>query len=118
VLFDQGTPVPFRRLLSGHTVSTAFEMGWGPASPNCHYPATLDDVVGSLYCGDAGNDTIFANGPAHQCIDGGPHQTANPDCFYLFGAGIRSQGAFDLGTSKRCAHPLNVSNTLEPCGCE
>ena len=28
VLFDQGTPVPLRRALSGHTVSTAFEMGW------------------------------------------------------------------------------------------
>jgi hypothetical protein len=28
VLFDQGTPVPLRRALSGHTVCTAFEMGW------------------------------------------------------------------------------------------
>jgi hypothetical protein len=28
VLFDQGTPVPLRRALSSHTVSTAFEMGW------------------------------------------------------------------------------------------
>ena len=28
VLFDQGTPVPLRRALIGHTVSTAFEMGW------------------------------------------------------------------------------------------
>lgn len=28
VLFDQGTPVPLRRELTGHTVSTAFEMGW------------------------------------------------------------------------------------------
>lgn len=28
ILFDQGTPVPLRRFLSGHTVSTAFEMGW------------------------------------------------------------------------------------------
>jgi hypothetical protein len=28
ILFDQGTPVPLRALLSGHTVSTAYEMGW------------------------------------------------------------------------------------------
>src|SRR5262249_17796265 len=28
VLLDQGTPVPLRRMLTGHVVSTAFEMGW------------------------------------------------------------------------------------------
>jgi len=28
VLFDQGTPVPLRRALGAHSVSTAFEMGW------------------------------------------------------------------------------------------
>ncbi len=28
VLFDQGTPVPLRRYLSTHQVSTAFELGW------------------------------------------------------------------------------------------
>lgn len=28
VLFDQGTPVPLRRALTGHTISTTFEMGW------------------------------------------------------------------------------------------
>ena len=28
ILFDQGTPVPLRRHLSNHLVSTAFEMGW------------------------------------------------------------------------------------------
>jgi hypothetical protein len=28
ILFDQGTPVPLRRYLPGHTVSTAYEMGW------------------------------------------------------------------------------------------
>jgi hypothetical protein len=32
VLFDQGTPVPLRRVLSGHIVSTAFEMGWAELS--------------------------------------------------------------------------------------
>ena len=28
VLFDQGTPVPLRRSLPDHTISTAFELGW------------------------------------------------------------------------------------------
>jgi hypothetical protein len=28
VLFDQGTPAPLRGALTGHTVFTAFEMGW------------------------------------------------------------------------------------------
>ena len=29
VLFDQGTPVPLRRSLPGHEITTAFERGWG-----------------------------------------------------------------------------------------
>ena len=28
ILFDQGTPVPLRAHLVGHTVDTAFELGW------------------------------------------------------------------------------------------
>ena len=28
VLFDQGTPVPLRRYLPGHSVDTAYERGW------------------------------------------------------------------------------------------
>jgi hypothetical protein len=28
ILFDQGTPVGIRRALTGHTVKTAYEMGW------------------------------------------------------------------------------------------
>ena len=28
ILFDQGTPVPLRNHLKGHTVETAFELGW------------------------------------------------------------------------------------------
>lgn len=29
VLFDQGTPAPLRRHLTGHDVRTAAQMGWG-----------------------------------------------------------------------------------------
>jgi predicted nuclease of predicted toxin-antitoxin system len=32
ILFDQGTPVPLRRHLSAHTVSTAYERGWSALS--------------------------------------------------------------------------------------
>jgi hypothetical protein len=28
ILFDQGTPLPLRAALSGHLVSTVYEMGW------------------------------------------------------------------------------------------
>jgi hypothetical protein len=28
ILFDQGTPVPVRSFLVGHSVSTAYELGW------------------------------------------------------------------------------------------
>ena len=29
ILFDQGTPAPLRHVLVGHSVETAFELGWG-----------------------------------------------------------------------------------------
>ena len=29
ILFDQGTPAPLRHSLVGHSVETAFELGWG-----------------------------------------------------------------------------------------
>jgi hypothetical protein len=28
ILFDQGTPVPLRKYLTDHQISTAFEKGW------------------------------------------------------------------------------------------
>jgi len=28
ILFDQGTPAPLRRALTGHSVATAYEKGW------------------------------------------------------------------------------------------
>ena len=28
ILFDQGTPAPLRHALTGHTVESAFELGW------------------------------------------------------------------------------------------
>jgi len=43
ILFDQGTPVPLRQLLSGHTVSTAYEMGWSELANGDLLEAAEDD---------------------------------------------------------------------------
>lgn len=32
ILFDQGTPVPLRQHLTGHSVTTAYEQGWSNLS--------------------------------------------------------------------------------------
>ena len=32
ILFDQGTPVPLRHALVGHTVGTAYDRGWSTLS--------------------------------------------------------------------------------------
>ena len=32
ILFDQGTPVPLRDALIGHTIETAYERGWSNSS--------------------------------------------------------------------------------------
>ena len=32
ILFDHGTPAPLRPILSGHHISTAYEMGWAGLS--------------------------------------------------------------------------------------
>lgn len=32
ILFDQGTPVPLRRYLTDHSVTTAYEEGWSNLS--------------------------------------------------------------------------------------
>ena len=32
ILFDQGTPVPLRRHLQAHTITTAYEQGWSNLS--------------------------------------------------------------------------------------
>ena len=32
ILFDQGTPVPLRAALIGHTIETAYERGWSTLS--------------------------------------------------------------------------------------
>jgi hypothetical protein len=53
VLFDQGTPVPLRALLSGHDVSTAYELGWSGFSNG----ELLDSAEGEGYEGLGTTDT-------------------------------------------------------------
>lgn len=43
ILFDQGTPVPLRRSLSEHTVTTAYEQGWSSLA-NGHLLATAEQA--------------------------------------------------------------------------
>lgn len=69
-----------------------------------------DDVVGSVLCGGAGNDTLTGKGPAHQCIDGG---TGSNSCSYVFSVSpSRTATDFDLGTFNNCGA------VGPPCGCD
>jgi hypothetical protein len=43
ILFDQGTPVPLRAALVGHTVETAYERGWSTLS-NGSLPAAAEEA--------------------------------------------------------------------------
>ena len=87
-------------------------------SAGCMNPQ-MDDVVGSLLCGGAGNDVLYGSGPAHQCMDAGPDQVPGTenDCSYIFAAGGRAKTAFDLGTARRCTRS-NVAVGGESCGCD
>jgi hypothetical protein len=40
ILFDQGTPVPLRRALTGQVVATAYELGWSTVT-NLRYQQNL-----------------------------------------------------------------------------
>lgn len=43
ILFDQGTPVPLRRYLPSHQVTTASEMGWSNLETGDLLGAAEDD---------------------------------------------------------------------------
>ena len=43
ILFDQGTPVPLRRFLIGHTVDTAYERGWSALTNGALISEVEDD---------------------------------------------------------------------------
>src|SRR5262245_25426471 len=45
IVFDQGTPVPLRRELVGHIVTTAYEQGWATLANG----ALLDAAEGAGY---------------------------------------------------------------------
>ncbi len=45
ILFNQGTPVPLRRYLAGHSIDTAFERGWA----NLHNGLLLEKAEEDSY---------------------------------------------------------------------
>ena len=54
ILFDQGTPVPLRRHLSGHTVDTAYERGWAALANGDLIAAAEQDGYGLLITATGG----------------------------------------------------------------
>jgi len=52
ILFDQGTPVPLRRELSGHVISTAYELGWSDLSNGDLLSAADNDAFDVLITTD------------------------------------------------------------------
>ena len=52
ILLDQGAPVPLRRELAGHAVSTAFERGWSELTNGQLLAAAGADRFGALITTD------------------------------------------------------------------
>lgn len=89
---------------------------------------TPDNIdLGSLLCGEAGDDTLIGKGPGHQCMDGGGGQTSSGgsdyDCTYHNFPG--DNDATDVGTARNCANPTQSGSygvfldEVEPrCGCD
>ena len=48
VLFDQDTPVPLRRFLGSHTVTTVFEKGWS-GTGNGDLPRLADQQMFEVF---------------------------------------------------------------------
>jgi hypothetical protein len=79
-----------------------------------------DTNLGSIYCGEDGDDTIVGNGSGHQCMDAGPGQTTRPpgqyDCNYIpYGS---PPGPEDVGTQLNCKSPNPADLPKEACGCD
>jgi hypothetical protein len=52
ILFDQGTPVPLRRHLTGHAVDTVFECGWSQLENGALFDAAKQNGYGLLITTD------------------------------------------------------------------
>jgi hypothetical protein len=52
ILFDQGTPVPLREQLVGHTVATAYELGWAAPTNGALLDAAEDAAYDVLITTD------------------------------------------------------------------
>ncbi len=84
-----------------------------------------NSILGTLLCGNGGDDTLVGDGPGHQCMDGGDGQAvvgAEKDCTY---ANVPDDGDdHDAGTARNCLAAVKTSTngTLladqAACGCD
>jgi Ca2+-binding RTX toxin-like protein len=81
----------------------------------------VNEVFGDLLCGGPGDDTIFAWGPGHQCVDAGTQQVVTGtenDCNYANNQPADSDD-HDIGTQRNCANPIGFDANRHPsCGCD
>jgi Ca2+-binding RTX toxin-like protein len=82
--------------------------------------AQLNEVFGSILCGGPGDDFLFADGPGHQCVDGGTQQQISGtefDCQY---SNLPADSDdHDVGTQRNCVNPSGFDATRHPsCGCD
>ena len=74
-----------------------------------------DIEMGSIYCGDDGNDHLGGFGPSHQCMDGG---NGDDYCQYAYvGDDPDGQEDEDFGTGRGCEQ-TDITLLDVPCGCE
>lgn len=81
------------------------------------------NVLGGVYCGDDGNDTIYAPGSGHQCMDGGPAGDTDTCTYRFLVIGSPTRTAYDVGTANNCDASGGDAVALEgppgaACGCE
>jgi len=90
-------------------------------------------LLSSRMCGGKGADYVWANGPAHQCFDGGADQVVDPptgcgivpaffepyDCLYIADPEGDS-GSHHVATMRNCVNLVSFSTLLPAkpaCGC-
>lgn len=84
---------------------------------------SFPNVLGGIYCGGDGNDTIYAPGSGHQCMDGGPAGDIDTCVYRFLVVGSPAKGPYDNGTANTCDPTgSDALAALGPpgtsCGCE
>lgn len=81
------------------------------------------NVLGGIYCGDDGDDTIYAPGSGHQCMDGGPPGDIDTCVYRFLVVGTTTPTAYDVGTANNCDSSGSDTIALDgppgtSCGCD